>query len=82
MNKSERIELLREAQDKLQEAHDLITEAVEGTESEGNVEAYLLDPLAIMISEEHGFLSNDLNIDKVISYIEEEEEEDLGEEVK
>jgi len=66
------LEELREAQEKLFEAIELIEMAIEGTKSEANTKAYLVDHLKIMASNNHDFLSNDLNIDKIIEDIENE----------
>ena len=66
-DKAERIEMLTEAQEKLFEAIELIEEATSGTDNQENTKAYLLDHLRIMASNDHDFLSRDLNIDKVIA---------------
>jgi hypothetical protein len=71
----ERIEQLDEAQEKLKEAISLIEEAVDGLDCEANTKAYLIDHLKIMASEGHGYLSRDLNLDKVRETIEEERDD-------
>jgi len=68
----ERIEMLDNAQEKLQEAFDAVEEAIKGSSSESNIKAYFLDHLKIMIAEGHGYLSNDLNIDKIKKTLQEE----------
>jgi hypothetical protein len=64
MEKDERIQYLREAQEKLFEAIELLELACE---NDANAQAYLIDHLKILTSADHGFASNDLNIDKLIS---------------
>ena len=66
---------LEEARDYLIKAYDLIKEATTGARCEHNVKAYTLDHLKIAISEDHGFLSNDQNIDSIIGMLREEEYE-------
>jgi len=73
MDKEEKVDLLREAQEKLFEAIELIEVAVGDN---ANVQAYLIDHLKIFASEGHGFLSGDLNIDKVIENLWEGESDD------
>ena len=76
----ERLEMLDSAQEKLSEAYDLVKEAINGSGSEENIKAYFLDHLKIMISEGHGFLSNDLNIEKIKEALKEDGETDEDEE--
>jgi len=75
-NYTDKIQQLEEARDALELAHALIEEAIAGTRMRSNVKAYFLDHLKIMTSEGHGFLSSDLNIDKIIEQMEEEKEDD------
>jgi len=75
MNYQDRISQIQEAQDLLNEAHQLIKDAIHGTGTQQYTKAYLLDHLQIMISSDHGFLSSDENLDKVIERLEEEEED-------
>ena len=76
MTYSDRISQLHEAQDLLNEAHQLIQDAIRGTITERYTKAYLLDHLQIMIGENHMFLSNDENLDNVIEKIRDEFEGD------
>jgi hypothetical protein len=64
MDKQEKLELLRDAQDKLNECIDLLEQA-DGDNA--NTQAYLIDHLKIFASNDHGFLSRDLNIDELIN---------------
>lgn len=57
---------LEEAQEKLFECIELLEEAVG---DDANAKAYLIDHLKIFASDDHEFLSDDLNIDKLISRI-------------
>ena len=59
-----------DAQQKLFEVIELL-EDVFGDDA--NVKAYLIDHLKMFASNDHGFLSNDLNIDKLIKSIKEED---------
>jgi hypothetical protein len=79
-NLQDRIEQLEDAKEMLTEAHELIQTAIRGTRAERYTRAYLLDHLRIMISDDHSFLSNDLNLDKVMENLNEENEEDEFEE--
>ena len=72
MDGDQRIEMLEEAQEKLYEARELIKIATEGTKHEAHTRMYLVNQLEIMTSDEHSFLSSDLNLDKVIEEIKEE----------
>lgn len=72
LSTDERIDLIRQAQDLLFEAIDLLEQATAG---DGNAKAYLVDHLKIMASEDHGFLSGDLNLDKLIERYREEADE-------
>jgi len=65
-DREDRIEMLREAQEKMVEAIELIEQAISDTKIQANTEAYLLDHLKIMASNGHGYLSKDLNMDDVI----------------
>ncbi len=72
LSTDERIDLIRQAQDLLFEAIGLLEQATAG---DGNAKAYLVDHLKIMASEDHGFLSRDLNLDKLIERYREEADE-------
>ena len=73
----ERIDMIREAQDLLFQAIEILEKATKG---DGNAKAYLVDHLKIMTSQDHGFLSRDLNLDTLIEryreYAEEVEDDD------
>jgi hypothetical protein len=68
----DRIDLLDEAQDSLRHCIDNIVEAIKDTDLQGNAEAYLVDQLKIHVDSEHGFLSDDLNIEKLKEQLEAE----------
>ena len=70
----ERVEKIREAQEHIAEAIELIRDAVHGTDCQAHVKAYILDHLKIMGSRDHGFLSRDTNLDDVTEMIEDEDE--------
>lgn len=78
-NREQAIEKIEEAQGLLREAIELLDEAVTLT-NDRHAEAYLVDHLKIMASDEHGFLSRDLNCDTWIEQLQEEMREDLNEE--
>jgi len=59
----EMIDMIREAQDLLFQAIEILEKATAG---DGNAKAYLVDHLKIMASQDHGFLSRDLNLDTLI----------------
>ena len=67
MDKTEKVDMVREAQEKIYEAIELLNEAV-GDNT--HTRAYLIEQLQILAGEGHGFLSNDLNCDKVIEGLE------------
>ena len=73
MKKEEKLEMLEEAQNKMYDVIDLIEEAIQGSKHQANTEAYLLDHLKIMTSSDHGFLSDDLNLDDLKTQIEDGE---------
>lgn len=68
----ERIDMIREAQEHLFQAIEILEKATAG---DGNAKAYLVDHLKIMASQDHGFLSRDLNLDKLIERYREYAEE-------
>jgi len=68
MTKSERIELLEDAQNKLIDAIALITEAIEGAYYQSNVEAYFLAALKGLAYEGIG----NLDISSIIEMVKEE----------
>lgn len=63
---------LRLAKHFLQAGHDLIQQVVGDTRDE-SAQAYLVDQLKTSIGD-HSFLSNDLNVDKLIERLEKSEE--------
>lgn len=80
----DRLDALEEAREDLLSAIDNVQEAVRNTGIEKNVDAYFIVPLKIMASEDHGYLSRDMNIDEIREMLEEEfgeseEDEDSGE---
>jgi hypothetical protein len=56
MNTQDRINNLQEAQDLIREAIDLIESALRGTDSENHADAYLIPQLKMAISDDHGYL--------------------------
>ena len=78
MDMAERIEKVREAQELLLEAIDLIAEAVKETQYESHTKAYMIDHLKIMASSDHGFLTRDLNLDELINGLEDPDSEGLN----
>ncbi len=71
LTSDKRIEMVRDAQDMMLEAYGKIATAVKGHPTEKNTRAYILDHLYILITEEHGFLSRDKNLDDVIRELDE-----------
>jgi hypothetical protein len=67
LTKYERIDLVEDARMHLEEAIECLRQAFPRNEY---VNAYLLDHLRIRVGSDHGFLSNDLNLDKLIEMIE------------
>jgi len=71
-----RIELLEEAQEKLNEVINLLQVACK---NDSNAEVYLIDQLKTHVDGNHGFLCRDLNIDILIDRYEEDcEMEDVS----
>jgi hypothetical protein len=68
----ERLDMLEEAREHLQQAVDLIEQVFPDDEY---VKAYMIDHLKIRTGNDHGFLSGDLNIDSLIDRILDGEEE-------
>lgn len=76
------VDKLRLAQDLLGLCIELSQSVVDDTD-DGNAEAYIVDHLRIMHSEDHGYMSRDLNFDEWIQRVErggEDEDEDYEEE--
>lgn len=62
----EKVDMLEEAREHLQQAIELI----EGVfPDDAYVKAYMIDHLRIRAGGDHGFLSNDLNIDSLIDRV-------------
>jgi hypothetical protein len=66
MNRKERVEKIFEAQDLINEAIELIEDAISGTANEMNTTAYILDHLRIIVSDDHGFCTSSKNLSDVI----------------
>ena len=66
----DRIELLNNAKDKINEACDLIREAVEDTDFESSSEAYIIGHLSNWANGNNPY---DEHIPKIIEYLENEE---------
>jgi len=62
----ERLDMLEEARDLLNQAIELIEQVFPNDEY---VKAYMIDHLKIRVGDDHGFLSGDLNIDSLIKRI-------------
>jgi len=75
-DRRERADMVREAQDMLLRAIDLIEIAVKDTGIEDNVDAYVTAHLKIMASDNHGYMSRDQSLDDVIRKLEGREEEE------
>ena len=67
-------ELIARAQEKLSEVIDMLEIACEGN---ATAEAYMIDHLKIMCSNDHGFLSSELNLD-ILFDVYEDNNEDVG----
>lgn len=76
MTDQERADAVREAQEKILEGIELIEQAVRGTSREGYCDAYVIAHLKILASEGHGYLSRDTNLDDVIGWFENGDEDD------
>ena len=70
-----RIHLLELAQSKMGECIRLLELACK---DDGYAKAYLIDHLKIYEGDNHGFLSGDLNIDKLIEKYQEQDEPEEG----
>ena len=73
MEKEERIELLGQAQEKINEAIDLIRNAVGGTEQENSADAYIIGHLSGWANGDNPY--DDTAIPKLIESIEEDGDE-------
>ena len=63
MDSQDRASLIKEAQDLLLEAIQLLEDACE---DDAHANAYIIAPLKIIASRNHGYLSNDANLDDLI----------------
>lgn len=70
----ELVEALHEAQEKMRETVELLQWVADAT-GDRNAEAYIVDHLRILTSEDHGFVSRDLNLDDWIRRVEDTERE-------
>ena len=77
MNK---IKLIEKAQRKLEECINLIEEAISDTSDKNHIEAYLVDHLKIFLGNDHGFCSDNLNLDKVMQMLQDEDEDEYEDE--
>lgn len=66
LTKHERAELVVEAKDLLRDAISNIRKATDG---DRNIETYLIAPLEIRASSDHGYLTRDPNCDDVLQKI-------------
>lgn len=74
MNRQEAIDIIYEAQEKLNE----VIEALDGVARElndGHADAYMVVQLKVLASKDSGYLSNDFNLDQWIADLEEEDAE-------
>lgn len=69
------LDALYEAKEHLNEAINLVDRYVRYT-GDAAAEAYILDQLRILADRDHGFLSNDLNLDDLIESLKEREDAD------
>jgi hypothetical protein len=69
----EKMDMLVEARDHLQAAIDLLEEVFP---DDGYVQAYMIDYLKIKVSNDHGFLSSDLNMDNLMEMVEGDSDDD------
>ncbi len=73
MDTQERIELLEDARESIDQAVGLIRQAIEGTKLEDYVEAYVIPALVLCARRESEYLGQQpANIDEVIERIEDE----------
>lgn len=70
LTNEERTDMLRDAQQMLYDAIDLIERAVRGTSREDYTDAYITSHLKIMASQDHGYLSRDTNLDDMMRWFE------------
>lgn len=70
VSNEERTDMLRDAQQMLYDAIDLIERAVGGTRHKDYTDAYITSHLKIMASQDHGYLSRDTNLDDMMRWFE------------
>lgn len=68
--KEDLLDMVDEAQDKLSEVIELVEQVVEAIESPF-MESYLLAKLKIRLSDDHGYLTSDPNLDTLRQKVEE-----------
>ena len=74
---NDRIYALEEAQGHLEEALDLVRQAVRGTRLEDRADAYIIPSLAMCIGDGHGYLgSQPSNLAEMIQALREYDDED------
>ena len=74
---NDRIYALEEAQGHLEEALDLVRQAVRGTRLEDRADAYIIPSLAMCISDDHGYLAGQpSNLAEMIQALREHDDED------
>jgi len=72
-----RVEMIQSAQDKIDEAIELIEDAVKKTDIENAVHSYVIPSLMMCAHKEHSYLaSQPYNCDEIIESLENPEEED------
>lgn len=70
MDNQEILDTLLDAQEKLFEAIEILDNYVRETNDQ-NAQVYLVDHLKIMASDNHGFMSKDLNLDELMERVQE-----------
>lgn len=76
MDTNERIALLEEAQELMQEAVEKVEQAIRGTGIERRAEAYTLARMKIIANPNHGYLTADEGIHDLIEDLRQEGEPD------
>ena len=77
MDQQERIDMLYEAQEYLEEAIQLIKGAVRGTDSQSYAESYVIPTLIMAKTEDHGYLgSQPANLDELIQAMDGSDDEE------
>jgi hypothetical protein len=74
---NDRIYAFEEAQGHLEEALDLVRQAVRGTRLEDRADAYIIPSLAMCIGDDHGYLAHQpSNLTEMIQALHEYNDED------